>query len=533
MSFTSAHAQFFSGQGIKQETTAASCAGTALPLQKRVLVLQRDINVILGCNSQGQLYDSSSGGCVNPTPALSPNHNFNFLASGDTLSLENPDGSAGVVARIGGRDGTGIVCRPILADCMTPWGQNIQSGRSVTAFQAAGVPSGEKCVSETRTCVNGALSGSFANKACTVAPPVPPRDCTSPWGTIVFDGSSIIAYKTASVPFGQKCESEARRCKDGTLSGTFSNQNCTETTPGACPLPWGGSISHEQSITAFSTGSVACGSNCPSGTTRTCSNGTLSGSGNFSSCTVMPCGDCTTQTVNWATGAFTCSASAASGPDGVSRNVSDSTAPSVGSATFSCGNGNWEQVSGSCSGARCALPWGGTINDGQSVTAYKTASAPFGLTCQSQTRSCSNGILSGSYSNKSCIVEPAKSCPLPWGGSIGHGQSVSAYQSANVASTESCNSETRVCKNGVLGGSFANQSCTVRPPVTTCTSWDWDFDGWCRQQPGSNKLIPQCNNFNLQQLACGNKTNCQLRNVKYLLNTCAVCNVKGEVCITR
>jgi len=57
--------------------------------------------------------------------------------------------------------------------------------------------------------------------------------------------------------------------------------------------------------------------------------------------------------------------------------------------------------------SRCNLPWGGTIANGQSVTAYQAASVPNGQTCVSQSRVCSNGNLSGTYQNQTCTVQPA------------------------------------------------------------------------------------------------------------------------------
>ena len=52
--------------------------------------------------------------------------------------------------------------------------------------------------------------------------------------------------------------------------------------------------------------------------------------------------------------------------------------------------------------ASCTAPWGATILDGQSVTAYQAASVPAGQQCVSETRACSNGMLSGSYHYQSC-----------------------------------------------------------------------------------------------------------------------------------
>lgn len=52
----------------------------------------------------------------------------------------------------------------------------------------------------------------------------------------------------------------------------------------------------------------------------------------------------------------------------------------------------------------CTLPWGGTLQSGSGVTAYAAASVAYGNTCSSQTRTCTNGTLSGSYTHASCVV---------------------------------------------------------------------------------------------------------------------------------
>ncbi|MGZ4996197.1 MAG: hypothetical protein ACXV79_18740, partial [Methylobacter sp.] len=41
--------------------------------------------------------------------------------------------------------------------------------------------------------------------------------------------------------------------------------------------------------------------------------------------------------------------------------------------------------------------------------------------------------------------------------------SVAAYLASSVLSPNTCSSETRYCNNGVLSGTYINQSCTVIP----------------------------------------------------------------------
>ena len=404
MFLSPAHAQFFSARGVTQKTSVDLCRNSALPLQQRVFVLKKNIDVILSCNRQGQLFDSASSGCVDPKPTLSPDHTFAFRATGSTLSLKNPDSSQGTAAIVGGRDGSNVICRPVRNDCNAPWGQRVPDGFGVVAYQDEGVPFGEKCVSEARRCNDGSLGGSFQFQNCSVGAPPPPRACTAPWGAVVSNGTSVTAYEASNVAFGEKCASEDRRCNDGTLSGSFQFKGCIEIPPGECPLPWGGTIAHEGIVTAYQTVSVPFGQTCAS-EDRRCDNGNLGGSFLNKTCTVEP--------------------------------------PNA-----------------------CTLPWGGTISSGQSVTAYQASSVPCGSSCASQTRTCSNGSLSGTYTNSSCSVA-ACGCNLPWGGTIQDGQSVTAFKDSRPPYGGYCASETRACANGTLSGNFTkkfcnNETCTYR-----------------------------------------------------------------------
>lgn len=109
----------------------------------------------------------------------------------------------------------------------------------------------------------------------------------------------------------------------------------------------------------------------------------------------------------------------------------------------------------------CTLPWGGTLINGQSTSAYLSNSPACGESCQSQTRTCTDGNLSGSYTHQSCSVAACSSCARPWGGTVPHGSSILAYQYASVGCGSSCNSQIRSCNDGVLSGSYTNSSCSV------------------------------------------------------------------------
>ena len=80
----------------------------------------------------------------------------------------------------------------------------------------------------------------------------------------------------------------------------------------------------------------------------------------------------------------------------------------VGSCSYSCSNGTWYVSSNSCAApANCTTPWGSTVASGVSVTAFQSPSVIAPATCSSdpsQTRTCTNGTLSGSYQYQNCTV---------------------------------------------------------------------------------------------------------------------------------
>jgi hypothetical protein len=231
--------------------------------------------------------------------------------------------------------------------------------------------------------------------------------CALPWGGTLAHGTSVNAYSAASVTCGNSCPAPvSRTCNNGVLSGSGDFASCSVDSCASCNLPWGGTILDGQTANAYAVSSVSCGNSCPASAVRTCSNGVLSGSGNFSSCSVDACSACATQTKNWTILGVGCSAPAVAGAHGTSRTVSDSTHPGTGSRNYQCDDGTWiAQNTGTCAGSPCALPWGGTLAHGNSVTAYAETCGS-GCVCVPQTRTCTNGVLSGSATNQNCTSLP-------------------------------------------------------------------------------------------------------------------------------
>ncbi len=226
-------------------------------------------------------------------------------------------------------------------------------------------------------------------------------NCTTPWSAPLANGNTVPAFSIASVVAPASCPAaNTLSCTNGVLSCSAGavSPNCEyQTCSVGCTLPWGGTLGNGGTSPAYTTGSVNAPATCPAAWTLTCNSGTLSCSDGTSG----PGNDCTFQT---------CSVMAS-----------------------------------------CSLPWGGSISNGSNVTAYQTATVPFGNTCSSQTRTCNNGALSGTYTFQTCTVNPPANCSLPWGGTLNSGNTSPAYSMPTVTSPATCPAaNTLSCSNGVL-----------------------------------------------------------------------------------
>ncbi len=330
----------------------------------------------------------------------------------------------------------------------------LANGNSVTAFQNSSVAFGQTCVSEARLCTDGVLSGSFQFASCAVQAPA---SCLFN-GQTIASGSSLLAYASTNIALGAECFSETRVCTDGVLSGSFQFASCNINLPVSC-LFNGQTILSGQTVPAYSTSSVAFGQTCTL-EQRLCDNGTLSGANQYASCVVNQAASClfNGQTI----------------ADGQSvpafLNSSEAVGGICAQETRVCSNGilSGSYQFGSCvvnQPASCLFN-GQTIAHGDSVNAYQSSSVDYAQMCIAESRTCDNGHLSGSFQFASCDVGQAASC-LFNGRTIVSGDSVTAFLSSNVAGSGTCNSEQRLCTNGVLSGSNAFDSCTVTQ-ATSC-----------------------------------------------------------------
>lgn len=106
-----AQAQSMSARGIGSSSTEATfdrCAQRAPSVKQRALQIERRIQIILNCHNQGRLYDPQQDVCI--LPDYSPNHRFTSRPYGDTLVLQNPDGTWGEEVTLGGNVGGSVTC---------------------------------------------------------------------------------------------------------------------------------------------------------------------------------------------------------------------------------------------------------------------------------------------------------------------------------------------------------------------------------------------------------------------------------------
>jgi hypothetical protein len=344
-------------------------------------------------------------------------------------------------------------CEPAApASCLFN-GQNIAHGQSVVAYQNGSVAYGEECQKQVRVCTNGTLSGTYSHASCEAGLP---KSCLFN-GRSIAHGEQVTAYLNPSESYGHECSVQTRTCNNGVLSGTYNYEACTVGAPDSCRFN-GQTIAHGQEVTAFRESAVPYGEACV-GQTRRCDNGVLSGRYRFASCNVGEPEGCLFN------GRLVAHGESVTGYFD-SRVPFGSTCRST---TRICNNGEFSgdgsplyatcEVDGP---AACHLN-GETIAHGERVIAFRESSVAFGETCEHEERICTNGVLSGSFKAKSCDVDDPRTCRFK-GQTIEHGSRVRAFSTPNVPFGESCQSEDRTCQNGVLSGSYEFANCFVKRP---------------------------------------------------------------------
>jgi hypothetical protein len=245
-------------------------------------------------------------------------------------------------------------------------GRTIASGMSVTAYLASSVPAGTACTSQTRSCLNGVLSGGYVYASCSAGAKAA---CLFD-GKTIPDGGKVYAFQSGKAMNGS-CTGEVRTCDNGALTGSFTFGSCTSGTSSPCAFD-GKTIPDSDYVAAFRSSSELAGASACTATMRVCNGGSLSGDAmaTFGSCSIVQPMDCTLDgtTVKHGTSAVAYSAR--------------------------------------------------TVPYGQSCVFSQ------------QTRSCNNGALSGTYPYTTCTVDPPPDCPPIGNFSLKHNQYIMTSQNS-------------------------------------------------------------------------------------------------------
>lgn len=151
------------------------------------------------------------------------------------------------------------------------------------------------CTNSTQSRVvscRGSDDKTYSEHLCTASKLSESQSCTiaqaqscSFNGSTVADGASVLAYQSSSVPFGQTCAPQTRACTNGTLSGSYQFSSCVAGNPTTCSFN-GKTVAHGASVPAYQSASVPAGQSCGTAENRVCTSGILSGSFTNAACTV-------------------------------------------------------------------------------------------------------------------------------------------------------------------------------------------------------------------------------------------------------
>jgi cysteine-rich repeat protein len=415
----------------------------------------------------------------------------------------------------------------------------ISHGSSGVFFSASSVSFGDSCsdIDQVRSCYDGSLTGSFTHQSCIVGA-APTAVCGSRNGNnynSLSSGSSnlcssgsvsgfglsgnvwswdcnVLGPNDVSCSAGQNvagvCGFSDGTCDSGSLSGysgagdtTWSCNGINDGTDASCSAAptctvssWSPSTSTECSGDSF-TQTSNCGTT--RGATGTSTSGVCAPTCTVSSwgpSTSTECsGDSFTQTSNCGTtrGATGTSTSGVCAPTCTVSSWGPSTSTECSGDSFTqtsnCGTtrgATGTSTSGFCA-PTCSLPLslgGGSIPDGSGVTAYSTSSPSFPTLCNDvdQTRTCSNGVLSGSYSIGSCTNPPIPVC----GNGVVEG--VEVCDDGNTANGDGCSStcSQAYCSSTVSWGPGSSCSALFQVPYGTLATQLFDNSGTYQGQAG-------------------------------------------------
>ena len=144
-------------------------------------------------------------------------------------------------------------------------------------------------------------------------------------------------------------------------------------------------------------------------------------------------------------------------------------AATIGGTSFTCQANTINVVNGACGSANgttvASAPSSNLCTAGTAGTV--SGSGPWTWSCAG-----TGGGTNASCSASKTATTPTTSCTAPWGATVANGSSVTAYSTSFVAVGSTCVSEPRTCTNGSLSGGYYYQNCS---PGTVSASVGTDY----------------------------------------------------------
>jgi len=313
--------------------------------------------------------------------------------------------------------------------------KEILNGDSFLAFQNS---EDTACISETRTCNSGVLSGTYTHLSCEDVVGTKVGQPCSFNNVLLQDGKHVLAYLNSSAASSSQCVSEIRTCNDGVLSGSYNFASCGVQKKHC--LFNGKSLAHGKSVTAYN---LVVGGICEK-EVRVCNDGSLTGSFNH-----LTCDNNNRQ----------CTFNGKSLNDGekIKAFKNDVEKTTCIEQWRTCKDG---MLSGTYDFSSCStikekkdcLFNGAQVAHNESVSAFEASTVSFSKNCTKQVRRCDDGVLTGDFAFASCKKEAPAAC-LANGRTIPSGDRVFTFEKANGTKNQKC--EDLQLTNNCIDGKFS------------------------------------------------------------------------------
>jgi hypothetical protein len=316
--------------------------------------------------------------------------------------------------------------------CVNPFNNSpVANGESVEFAKPATQCGNISCEKTQRVCSNGNFDGdsAFTEDPATCAASV---ECQASY---VWQASEYGACTGACKELNGTRPITNYVCKK-TVSGITTQTSDNECVASIGAKPSGvtescsvpvtdqtlnclscGPTPHNGSVTKWAA-SATCGTACTA-QTRTCDNGVIppfDPSYVYSSVASCPITQCPpVYTYSWKVSEFGACSAKQCGTQGLqTRNVACTRNDGAAVADSYCSTKKPDttKICFARECYACNLPWGGHTAHGTTTTAYQASTVACGLTCSGQQRKCNDGVLSGTYSNKTCSVDTCTSSEL-------------------------------------------------------------------------------------------------------------------------